>query len=674
MNKTVKRIAAFAAAAGLLPICGCTALADYSENAGEIKLDTMKVTGNGISVADNVITITKGGDFSVTGEADDAMIYVNADDKVKLRLSGMSIKNADGPAIFFDNAEKALVTITENTENHIEDGAQYGADYADTAKAALFSNDDLEIKGNGALTVVGNYKHAIASDDDIKIENGTINITANAKDGVHANNDIEISGGNITVASETQGFQAEENFIQSGGNITVTKCTEGVESGASITISGGETDITASDDGLNSGGGSSAGSGTGTGGNDFGGQRQQMPMDDNFDPNSTPPPLPEGMDGQMAPNDGQFGGRSGHMHGENGWMTTDGQMPDGDFNGQRPQIPGGNFDPNSTPPPLPEGMDGQMAPNDGQFGGRGGHMNGGGMQPIDDGVDRNLYISGGVIRINAGGDGVDSNADIIMTGGELYVDGPTNAGNGAIDCFSFDVSGGTVIAVGAAGMAMGVSQDSNQCGILVNTQTIKAGTAVELKDGDNVIMSYTPKKDISSIVYSSDKLQEGAEYTLYAGGGSVETVSMTAKQVTVGERGMGGFGGHGMGRFGEAGAAGGNTDRIRVILNGEELQLDADPIIADDTTLIPLRNVLEALGLTVDWDEETSTVTAQKDGITLSLTIGSTDAKVNGESKKLLTAPRISNDRTIVPIRFIAEALGCAVGWDGNTRTVTITD
>ena len=644
MRQITKRFIAGMLAAGMISSCGCSVLADYSENTGTINLDAMKVSGNGISVSDKVITITEGGDFTVTGTADDAMIQVNAEDKVKLRLSGMSLTNTDGPAIFFENAEKAFITITENTENYLADGAEYCVD----AKAALFSNDDLEIKGKGTLTITGNYKHGIASDDDIKIENGTINITANVQDGVHANDDIKITGGDITVSAVKQGFQAEENFIISDGKITVTKSTEGVESGGSITIDGGELDITASDDGLNSGGG--------TGENDFGG-RMGGKMSDG------------GFGGQMP--EGDFGGHMG------GHGRFSGQAPDGEFDGQMPpEIPEGEFGNRMGGRGMGGGkmnggqFDGQQPPEipDGEMP-HGGHPM---MQTIDDGTDRNLYINGGVIRINAGGDGVDSNADIIMTGGELYVDGPTNGGDGAIDGDSFNVSGGTVIAVGASGMAMGVSQGSEQCGILVNTSQIAAGTLIELKDGNDTIMSYTPAKSISSIVYSSDKLKEGGEYKLYAGGEEIETISMTSAQVTVG--GRGGFGGFGKGGMRGQMNVNRNPDKIRVTLNGRELTLDADPIIADDTTLIPLRNVLEELGLTVDWDGDTQTVTAVKDDVNLSLQIGSTKAKANGKDMTLLTAPIISNERTLVPIRFIAESLGLNVDWNGDMKTVIITE
>jgi len=77
------------------------------------------------------------------------MIYIKTKERVKLRLSGVNIKNNNGPAIYFDDADKAFITITEDTVNYLEDGTSYSDK---DAKAALFSNDTLEIKGKGVLT------------------------------------------------------------------------------------------------------------------------------------------------------------------------------------------------------------------------------------------------------------------------------------------------------------------------------------------------------------------------------------------------------------------------------------------------------------------------------------------------------------------------------------------
>lgn len=153
-----------------------------------------------------MVTITEGGDWEVTGSCDNSMIYINTgeekdvNDKVKLRLNGMSLTNTSGPAIYFDRCKKAFITIEDGTTNTVSDGTAYSESNAE-AKGAIHSDDTLEIKGKGTLNVNGNYKHGINSDDDIIIENGVINITS-VKDGLHANDDITLSGKNIKLTTD----------------------------------------------------------------------------------------------------------------------------------------------------------------------------------------------------------------------------------------------------------------------------------------------------------------------------------------------------------------------------------------------------------------------------------------------------------------------------------------
>ena len=109
------------------------------------------------------------------------------------------------------------------------------------------------------------------------------------------------------------------------------------------------------------------------------------------------------------------------------------------------------------------------------------------------------------------------------------------------------------------------------------------------------------------------------------------------------------------------------------MLYGKELTFDTTPIIKNETTLVPLRTIFEALGMTVEWDEETERITAKKDGLTITLTVGSTAAKKNNEEITLLTVPVVTGEgRTLVPIRFISESCGLSVTWDGASNTVTI--
>ncbi|MCC8160470.1 MAG: carbohydrate-binding domain-containing protein [Oscillospiraceae bacterium] len=192
----------------------------WKENTGTIDLDTLETTGDGVSVEDNVITITEGGDFEVTGTLEDGQIVIDTDDKVKLRLSGMSLTNTTGSAIYVKNADKAYITLTEDTENVLTDGETYTSG-DNNEKACITSRDNLEIKGNGSLTVNANYNHGIDSSDSIEISNGSITINAK-NDGIHANETLAVSGGTLTVTAEGDGLQADEIVDITGGTLDIT--------------------------------------------------------------------------------------------------------------------------------------------------------------------------------------------------------------------------------------------------------------------------------------------------------------------------------------------------------------------------------------------------------------------------------------------------------------------
>jgi hypothetical protein len=117
-----------------------------------------------------------------------------------------------------------------------------------------------------------------------------------------------------------------------------------------------------------------------------------------------------------------------------------------------------------------------------------------------------------------------------------------------------------------------------------------------------------------------------------------------------------------------------SASEIKVVLNGNLLSFDVSPRMVNGRTLIPMRAIFEALGATVDWNRDTQTVNAVKDGITVSLQIGSYDLVRNGHNFTLDVPAQIIDGRTFVPIRAIAEAFGVDVVWDGSTQTVIITN
>jgi competence protein ComEC len=114
------------------------------------------------------------------------------------------------------------------------------------------------------------------------------------------------------------------------------------------------------------------------------------------------------------------------------------------------------------------------------------------------------------------------------------------------------------------------------------------------------------------------------------------------------------------------------ADAAKVMVDGKILQTDVPPTIISSRTLVPLRAIFEALGVEVEWDNSTQTVTGIKDTTEVNLTVGNTHATINGDTVILDVPATIINGRTLVPARFIAESIGCNVDWDDNTRTAVI--
>ena len=112
---------------------------------------------------------------------------------------------------------------------------------------------------------------------------------------------------------------------------------------------------------------------------------------------------------------------------------------------------------------------------------------------------------------------------------------------------------------------------------------------------------------------------------------------------------------------------------ITVTIDGETLQTEQAPVIQDNRTLVPMRAIFEALGAEVEWDDATRSITATRDNKTIEMTIGQTEMTVDGEAVTLEVAPTILNNTTLVPVRAVAESFDAQVGWNEANRRVIIT-
>jgi S1-C subfamily serine protease len=110
----------------------------------------------------------------------------------------------------------------------------------------------------------------------------------------------------------------------------------------------------------------------------------------------------------------------------------------------------------------------------------------------------------------------------------------------------------------------------------------------------------------------------------------------------------------------------------KVVFNGSLLSFDVPPQNVNGRLLVPLRVIFEALGASVEWNDNTKSISAKGSNIEIVITIGELKGFINGQTVELNTPAQIIGGRTLVPLRFVSEAFGATVDWDGETETVTI--
>ena len=221
--------------------------------------DSISVDGSYAAVDGSTVTLTSARTYILSGTLNDGQVIVNTDDEedVVIILNGVNITCSDSAPIYVVNASDTVITLADNTENYVTDGATYVYEAGVTEpNAAIYSNDDLIIEGNGSLTVSANYNNGISSSDDLDINSGNITVTA-VNHGIKGKDSVVILDGTITINAGGDGIQSdndedtEKGYVTiQGGTLNITADSDGIQAETMLTVSGGDVTIVSENKGL----------------------------------------------------------------------------------------------------------------------------------------------------------------------------------------------------------------------------------------------------------------------------------------------------------------------------------------------------------------------------------------------------------------------------------------
>ena len=534
----------------------------FSSVGAEITLDDsgISVNGTGASASGSVLTVSSAGSYLISGTLTDGQIVVDTEDDeaVELILSGVSISNSTSAPVYVINASKNVsIYLSEGSVNILSDGSSR-SDELTELDAAIYSKEDLKIKGSGSLYVTGNYSKGIVSKDDLEVKDGNVFITS-ADDALVGKDSVVIEGGNIVISAGDDGIKSNNDEDEgmgtvtvSGGSVSIVSSDDGINAVGEISVTGGSiiieagggyTNAAAHSDNMGGFGGrgvrqssvtSSEAEAKGISSDSVitisGGTLSINSSDDAIHADDTVT-----IDGSadvyvQAGDDGVHGGSYLYVK---GGTTVLAASYEG-FEANKIYISGGTNLINASD----DGMNASGgSTSTGGFGGWGMSAGTGSTASSDSPL---LSISGGYSIVNAAGDGIDSNGNIEMSGGTMIVFGPTDNGNGAVDTgdgnYGMTISGGTLLAVGSSGMAESATGDGQY--VIATNVNINAGTTAAICDSDgNALLVFENPKAVQNLVFSSPDLVSGDTYTIYTGGscsGTLENNVYTGGSYTKG--------------------------------------------------------------------------------------------------------------------------------------------
>ena len=458
--------------------------------------DNGVISGNGAYFLDGDLVIALPGRYVLTGSLEDGSIIVDyeQDAKTWIMLDGVDISCSDDACLRVDDADKVFLTLAEGSENTLKSGETYSEEaLADGTGGVIYSHDDLTINGSGSLTIDASYKHGIESNDDLVITGGTIDITC-VQDAMHVNDSLKITDASITVNAGDDALHGDTEIYIAGGTILLESCYEGIEAPA-VTIDGGDITIYPADDGINANGG-----------------------------------------------DTSFG--FGNM-------------------GEAPAAQGPAAMESEAQGMAPAGMESEaqgMAPAGMESEAQADSAHATETETQEDEVQPTITINDGSITvINETGmdaDGLDSNGDIIINGGTVFVSLNGTSVNNGLDYGSENggkclINGGTVIACAGSSMLEEMSGESGQCTLVyLPEETADANSTLTVTDasGETILTKEIPLT-FSSLILSTPEFGQGQTYELNISSSDEDAVteSITFDEMVLSVNTSGGmdFGGEG---------------------------------------------------------------------------------------------------------------------------------
>ena len=508
--------------------------------------DSISCNSKSVSISGTTFTIKDEGCFILMGSLDNGMVIVDAEesDKIQLVLSGANIKSASSAPIYVKNADKVFITLTEETNNTLENGGSFTAIDDNNIDSVIFSKSDLTLNGKGRLTIDSPAGHGIVSKDDLAVTGGDYTINC-ASHGLSANNSVRITNIAADITAGKDGIQADHDTDASKGFVYITDSTIGITAGldgisasSTMQIDGGVFEIS-------SGGGSFNGENNSAdgfyGGNTSteetasmkgikafasitvnGGKFTLDTADDavhsnrNITVNAGDFEISTGDDGFHADETLTVEGGVIYIHKSYEGLEALNVL----VNNGHISLYASDDGINAAGGTDSSGMGGGFGGDNFGHGGRpqrpGGRM-GGGMMSAGNG---SIVISGGDIYINASGDGIDANGSLEITGGKTVVCGPTRGDTATLDYdTTATISGGTFIGTGAAGGMAQSFSSSEQAVIWARVNNQSANTEIIIKDSDgNTVITHSPELEFGLVIFSVPVLIKGENYTISIGG------------------------------------------------------------------------------------------------------------------------------------------------------------